>query len=42
MVDGTGVVVHVDKMTGKSTELSNEVYQKISAYEKDVKIIKDK
>ena len=42
VVDGTGVVVHVDKMTGKSTELSNEVYQKISAYEKDVKIIKDK
>jgi len=42
VVDGTGVVVHVDKKTGKSTELSNEVYQKISAYEKDVKIIKDK
>jgi acyl-CoA thioester hydrolase len=42
VVDGTGVVVHVDKKTGKSTELSNEVYQKITAYEKDVKIIKDK
>ncbi len=42
IVDGSGVVVHVDPKTGKSTELSEDVYKKISAYEKNVEIVKKK
>lgn len=42
VVDGSGVAVRVDPKTMKSTVLSGDVYKKISAYEKNVKIIKKK
>ena len=40
IVDGTGVVVHVDPVTKKSTPLPDEFYQKIKLYDSDVRIIK--
>ncbi|MBZ0199390.1 MAG: acyl-CoA thioesterase [Ignavibacteriaceae bacterium] len=41
IADGGGVVVNIDPKNGKSTELSDDVYKKISEFEKNVKIIKN-
>lgn len=41
IVDGSGVLVHVDPETRKSTPLSDDFYTKVQMYEKDVKILKD-
>ncbi len=41
IVDGSGVVVHVDPGTGKSTPLPDFFYEKIKAFQSDVKIFKD-
>lgn len=41
IVDGSGVVVHVDPETHKSTSLPDFFYEKIKEFQKDVKIIKE-
>lgn len=41
IVDGSGVVVHVDPTTGKSSPLPDFFYEKIKAFQGDVKIFKD-
>jgi acyl-CoA thioester hydrolase len=41
IVDGKGVVVHVDPRTRKSTPLPEFFYEKVKAFEGDVKIIKN-
>ncbi len=41
IVDGSGVVVHVDPKTSKSTPLPEFFYEKVKAFEGTVKIIKE-
>ena len=41
IVDGSGIVVHVDPVSGKSALLPDFFYEKIRAFQNDVKIIKN-
>jgi len=41
IVDGTGVVVHVDPKTRKSTPLPEFFYEKVKAFQGEVKIINE-
>lgn len=41
IADGSGVIVHVNPETGKSTSLPGFFYEKVKAFEGDVKIIKE-
>jgi len=41
IVDGTGVVVHVDPKTRKSTPLPEFFYEKVKAFQGEVKIISE-
>ena len=41
LVEGSGVIVQVDPVTRKSTELPPSFYEKVGQYEKEVKIIKE-
>lgn len=41
IVDGSGVVVHVDPVTRKSTPLPDFFFEKIKAFENGVKILKN-
>jgi acyl-CoA thioester hydrolase len=41
IADGSGVVVHVNPKTGKSTSLPGFFYEKVKAFEGEVKIIKE-
>lgn len=40
IVDGLGIVVHVDAKTGKSSTLPQEFVDAVSSFEKDIKIIR--
>lgn len=42
IVDGKGVVARVDPHTGKSTPLSDEFIKVVTAYEKDVQLLRNK
>ncbi|MFO7525689.1 MAG: thioesterase family protein [Ignavibacteriaceae bacterium] len=41
IVDGKGVVVYVDPKTRKSTPITEDIIEKIKAFEPDVKIIRE-
>ena len=41
IVDGTGVVVHVDPKSRKSTPLPEFFYEKVKAFQREVKIISE-
>ncbi|MEO8398730.1 MAG: thioesterase family protein [Ignavibacteriaceae bacterium] len=42
ILEGNGVIVYVDAATNKSTDLPENFYEKVSHFENEVKILKEK